>query len=69
MTTTAKEVKQKRMAEKKKKGKLKHSTKAYSRCSICGRARGYMRHFKMCRICFRERAHKGEVPGVKKSSW
>lgn len=40
-----------------------------NRCKICGRPRGYMRRFGMCRICFRERALKGEIPGVTKSSW
>ncbi|MBA2489667.1 MAG: type Z 30S ribosomal protein S14 [Candidatus Limnocylindrales bacterium] len=43
--------------------------RAYSRCAVCGRARGYMRRFAMCRICFRERALLGELPGVTKSSW
>jgi len=38
-------------------------------CAICGRSRGYMRKFGLCRICFRELAHKGELPGVKKVSW
>jgi small subunit ribosomal protein S14 len=41
----------------------------YSRCTICGRARAFMRRFAMCRICFRERALLGELPGVTKSSW
>ena len=54
---------------KKLKKKAKYSTKVYNRCSICGRQRGYMRKFGICRICFRELAHKGELPGVKKSSW
>jgi small subunit ribosomal protein S14 len=40
-----------------------------NRCSLCGRARAYMRHFGTCRICFRELAHKGELPGVRKASW
>jgi small subunit ribosomal protein S14 len=40
-----------------------------NRCSICGRPRGYMRRFALCRICFRERALLGELPGVTKSSW
>ena len=38
-------------------------------CSLCGRSKGYLRNFGMCRICFRERALKGELPGVKKASW
>lgn len=41
----------------------------HNRCSICGRPRGYMRRFAMCRICFRERALLGQLPGVTKSSW
>jgi small subunit ribosomal protein S14 len=40
-----------------------------NRCSICGRPRGYMRRFALCRICFRERALLGQLPGVTKSSW
>jgi small subunit ribosomal protein S14 len=43
--------------------------RAYNRCSVCGRPRGYMRRFALCRICFRERALLGELPGVTKSSW
>ena len=42
---------------------------AYHRCSVCGRPRAYMRRFSLCRICFRERALRGELPGVTKSSW
>ncbi|MBN1979378.1 MAG: type Z 30S ribosomal protein S14 [Anaerolineae bacterium] len=40
-----------------------------NRCKICGRPRGYIRRFQMCRICFRELALRGEIPGVVKSSW
>jgi len=40
-----------------------------NRCQICGRPRGYMRKFGMCRICFRERALLGIIPGVTKASW
>jgi len=43
--------------------------KCYNRCQICGRPRGYIRDFGMCRICFREHASRGEIVGVKKSSW
>lgn len=49
--------------------KQKFSTREVNRCILCGRSRGYLRQFGMCRICFRERAHKGELPGVKKASW
>jgi len=47
----------------------KYSTRTVRRCFKCGRKRGYMRDFDLCRICFREMASKGEIPGVKKSSW
>ncbi|MBS3810845.1 MAG: type Z 30S ribosomal protein S14 [Halanaerobiales bacterium] len=47
----------------------KYSTRKVNRCSRCGRSRGYMRKFDLCRICFRELAHKGQIPGVKKASW
>lgn len=47
----------------------KYEVRNYNRCKICGRPRAYMRKFGMCRICFRELAHKGELPGVTKSSW
>jgi small subunit ribosomal protein S14 len=49
--------------------KLRFPTRYRNRCTICGRPRGYMRKFGLCRLCFRERAHKGEIPGVKKASW
>ncbi|MBT9448268.1 MAG: type Z 30S ribosomal protein S14 [Deltaproteobacteria bacterium] len=47
----------------------KFSTRKYFRCPICGRPRGYMRKFGVCRICFRSMALRGELPGVIKSSW
>ena len=40
-----------------------------NRCAICGRPRGYIGRFRLCRICFRKRALDGELPGVKKISW
>jgi small subunit ribosomal protein S14 len=46
-----------------------NSTKVYNRCNLCGRRQGFLRDFGMCRICFREHALRGEIPGVKKSSW
>ncbi|HUT96183.1 MAG TPA: type Z 30S ribosomal protein S14 [Candidatus Paceibacterota bacterium] len=49
--------------------KLKFSTRKINRCFRCGRRHGYMRKFGLCRICFRELANKGELPGIKKSSW
>lgn len=53
----------------KQKLKPKFKVRSYNRCSICGRVHGYSRFFGICRICFRERAHLGLLPGVKKSSW
>lgn len=41
----------------------------YNRCKLCGRPRGFMRRFQLCRICFRELASRGEIPGVVKASW
>lgn len=49
--------------------KQKFKVREKNICSICGRARGYMRRFGVCRICFRELAQKGELPGVVKSTW
>ena len=47
----------------------KYSTRIVRRCWRCGRGHGYMRKFDLCRICFRELANKGEIPGIRKSSW
>jgi small subunit ribosomal protein S14 len=47
----------------------KFSTRLVRRCFRCGRKHGYMRDFELCRICFREMASRGEIPGIKKSSW
>jgi len=47
----------------------KHKVQAYHRCQICGRPHAYMRKFGICRICFRELAHQGHIPGVRKASW
>jgi len=47
----------------------KYDTRRYNRCSLCGRPRGYYRKFGICRICFRNLAHRGEIPGVMKASW
>lgn len=51
------------------KKKPKFPSRAVNRCFKCGRKRGYMRDFDLCRICFRELANEGKIPGVKKSSW
>ena len=47
----------------------KFSTCAYTRCNRCGRPHGVLRKYGICRICFRELANEGKLPGVKKSSW
>jgi small subunit ribosomal protein S14 len=47
----------------------KYSSREYHRCQRCGRPRGYFRKFGLCRICLRELAHEGVIPGVTKSSW
>ena len=49
--------------------KPKYSTRIVRRCNLCGRNHGYLRRFGLCRICFRERATRGEIPGVRKASW
>ncbi len=49
--------------------KPKFSTRQVNRCFRCGRARGFMRDFGLCRICFRELANEGHIPGIRKSSW
>ncbi len=49
--------------------KQKYKVREYTRCPICGRSRGYLRRFGMCRICFRELASQGKIPGVRKASW
>lgn len=47
----------------------KFKTRGYTRCQCCGRPRSVYRKFKLCRICFRELAHSGLIPGVTKASW
>ncbi len=49
--------------------KPKFSTRQYNRCKNCGRPRGYLRKFGLCRICFREMALQGVIPGITKASW
>ena len=53
----------------KENGKLKYEVRHRNRCRVCGRPRGVYRKFGLCRICFREMAHAGEIPGVTKASW
>jgi small subunit ribosomal protein S14 len=47
----------------------KFKVRGYTRCNRCGRARAVLRKFGLCRVCLREMAHKGELPGVSKASW
>lgn len=49
--------------------KPKYKVRGYNRCSLCGRPRAYYRKFKICRICFRNLAAEGKIPGVRKASW
>ncbi|MEX1112192.1 MAG: type Z 30S ribosomal protein S14 [Candidatus Andersenbacteria bacterium] len=49
--------------------KPKFSTRIVRRCQMCGRPRGYLGDFGLCRICFRENAEEGNIPGIRKSSW
>ncbi len=53
----------------KSQRKPKFSTRQYNRCANCGRSRGYLRKFGLCRICFREMALQGVIPGITKASW
>jgi len=53
----------------KAKKEPKFKVRKYNRCPVCGRPRGYIRDFGMCRICFRKYASQGDIPGVQKSSW
>ena len=61
MATTAKIAKEAKLP--------KYRIRLRNRCRLCGRPRAYMRKFGLCRICLREMAHRGELPGVTKSSW
>lgn len=47
----------------------KFAVRQYNRCPLCGRARAFYRRFRMCRICLRQLAHKGQIPGLVKASW
>jgi len=61
------------MAKKSKLEKWKrapkHKVQQHNRCFLCGRPRAYIRHFGLCRICFRKLALAGQIPGVRKASW
>ncbi len=69
MATTAKIAKDLRLAEAKTAKKPKLRCRQRNRCKRCGRPRGFMRKFSLCRICFRKLALAGEIPGVIKASW
>jgi small subunit ribosomal protein S14 len=75
MATTAKEAKSRNSAEKMARAKTAGkkvpmlAVRHRNRCLRCGRPRGFLRKFKLCRICFRALALSGEVPGVIKASW
>lgn len=69
MATTAKIARDERLAIAKAAKTPKLSCRHRNRCFRCGRPRGYLRKFKLCRICFRKLALAGEVPGVIKASW
>ena len=64
MSTEAKEYKARKL-----KISSKFSSRVHNRCELCGRARGYIRHYGLCRICFRKLASEGKIPGVKKAIW
>lgn len=53
----------------KSKQPPRYPARQHNRCRICGRPKGYLRRFAMCRICVREHAHRGLLPGVTKASW
>ena len=69
MATTAKIAKDLKLKALKDKGVPKFGVRQRNRCFRCGRPRGYIRKFNLCRICFRQLALAGEIPGVTKSSW
>lgn len=55
--------------EVKFKKKQKFQVRHRNRCPLCGRSRAYIRRFGLCRLCFREKALRGEIPGIRKISW
>jgi small subunit ribosomal protein S14 len=69
MATTAKIARDERLAVAQQNKVPKLQCRHRNRCFRCGRPRGYLRKFKLCRICFRKLALAGEVPGVIKASW
>ncbi|MCZ2075062.1 MAG: type Z 30S ribosomal protein S14 [Bryobacterales bacterium] len=69
MATTAKIARDLRLEKAKQVRTKKLRCRHRNRCRRCGRPRGYLRKFNLCRICFRELALAGEIPGVIKASW
>ena len=69
MATTAKIAKDRKLEKAVKAKTPRLRCKHRNRCWRCGRKHGYMRDFELCRICFRELANRGEIPGVVKASW
>jgi small subunit ribosomal protein S14 len=69
MATTAKIARDDRLAAARTAKKPKLRCRHRNRCFRCGRPRGFLRKFKLCRICFRQLALGGEIPGVIKASW
>jgi small subunit ribosomal protein S14 len=59
--------KKSKIAQAKRRPKFR--VQGYNRCLLCGRSRAFIRRFRMCRICFRDLALRGEIPGVVKASW
>ncbi len=59
----------KKSLKEKQKRKAKFKVREYTRCSRCGRPHAVLKKYGICRICFRELAYKGQIPGMKKSSW
>jgi small subunit ribosomal protein S14 len=69
MPKLSKLIQQRRLRERRMAGRLKFRSRYYNRCGRCGRARGYYRRFDLCRICLRQLALEGKIPGMTKSSW
>jgi small subunit ribosomal protein S14 len=59
----------KKSLEVKSRRPAKFPVRQYHRCRLCGRRHGYIRDFGVCRLCFREMALRGEIPGMRKASW
>lgn len=59
----------KKSKEVRETKKLKYKIRYRNRCRLCGRSRGYLRRFGLCRLCFRKFAQRGEIPGIRKASW